>query len=140
MEKVRDILRSRGINPSYQRMRIFEYLQGNKSHPTVDMIYDALISDIPTLSKTTIYNTLKLFAEKGIVSLLIIDQVELRVDPNIAPHAHLLCVKCGRIYDIELSDEYFKDIRDVGNKEGHLINEVWVSLRGVCKNCAEDRS
>ena len=58
--KVEDIgayLKSHEIKPSFQRMRIFEYLITHRNHPTVEMIYKSLVKEIPTLSKTTVYNT-----------------------------------------------------------------------------------
>lgn len=140
MEKLREILRNRGINPSYQRIKIFEYLRDNKLHPTVDMIYERLSPEIPTLSKTTIYNTLKLFAEKGMVSLLVIDQAELRVDPNIVPHAHFICSHCGKIYDIDIDESSLKEIEGRASYEGHRIESIQVALRGICKNCMSKAS
>jgi len=55
-------LKNHDIKPSYQRMKIFQYLLDNHVHPTVDTIYKALCPEIPTLSKTTVYNTLNLFS------------------------------------------------------------------------------
>ena len=52
-----------GIHPSVQRIAIMDYLIKHRTHPTVDEVYTALSDEIPTLSKTTVYNTLKLFAE-----------------------------------------------------------------------------
>ena len=56
-------LKKHDIKPSYQRMKIFQYLLDNHNHPTVDTIYKALCTEIPTLSKTTVYNTLNLFIQ-----------------------------------------------------------------------------
>ena len=61
-------LKDHDIKPSYQRMKIFQYLLDNHVHPTVDTIYKALCPEIPTLSKTTVYNTLNLFVEKKVGS------------------------------------------------------------------------
>ena len=54
------LLKEKDISPSIQRIRVLEYLQNSKNHPTVDNIYNDLIKEIPTLSKTTVYNILKL--------------------------------------------------------------------------------
>jgi Fur family transcriptional regulator, peroxide stress response regulator len=54
-------LKNKNIRPSIQRIKIFEYLIKNLCHPTVDQIFKDLQSEIPTISKTTIYNTLDLF-------------------------------------------------------------------------------
>ena len=54
-----------GISPSITRIKIYEYLYGNKNHPTVNDVYISLSEEIPTLSKTTVYNTLKMFVNAG---------------------------------------------------------------------------
>ena len=58
-------LKKRKIHPSYQRLRILDYLYKNQYHPTAEQIFKDLQREIPTLSKTTIYNTLNLFLENG---------------------------------------------------------------------------
>ena len=62
------------IKPSPQRMAIMTYLLEHKTHPTIEEIYKSLSPDMPTLSKTTIYNTLKLFVENGAASMLTINE------------------------------------------------------------------
>ena len=58
------------IKPSMQRIAIMEYLMEHRTHPSADEIYTALSPSMPTLSKTTVYNTLKLFAEQGAALIL----------------------------------------------------------------------
>ena len=52
--EVAESLKLRGVKPSYQRMKIYEFLLNNRIHPTVDEIFKTLTPEIPTLSKTTI--------------------------------------------------------------------------------------
>ena len=59
----KQILEGAGVRPSVQRLAVMDYLATHKTHPTVDEIYSSLAPSIPTLSKTTVYNTLKLFVE-----------------------------------------------------------------------------
>ena len=66
-------LQSYDIRPSVQRLAIMQYLLTHRTHPTIDEIYRELSSTIPTLSRTTVYNTLKLFVKKGASQLLTID-------------------------------------------------------------------
>ena len=132
MEEIRKFLESKGVHPSYHRIKILEYLMKNKSHPTVEIIYKDLHKEIPTLSKTTIYNTLNLFAEKGIVTVLTIDEREARYDLETETHAHFKCKKCGKVFDIWLS----KDITNKLATEGHLVEEIHLYLKGVCKECS----
>ena len=131
VKELNDYLTKRGIRPSFHRIKILEYLFMNKTHPTVDDIYKALINEIPTLSRTTIYNTLSLFVEKGIVSQLIIDEGEARYDLREKPHAHFRCIKCGRIFDIDFDCALFKEKFIGGNK----IIETQVNIIGICKDC-----
>ena len=58
-----EILENKGIRPSVQRVRIFKFLMQSKQHPTVEMIFNALLPEMPSLSRTTVYNTVELFKE-----------------------------------------------------------------------------
>lgn len=121
------------IKPSVQRMAIMEYLLKNHNHPTVEDIYTALSPFIPTLSKTTVYNTLKIFSEQGAVKILTIDERNACFDIETFPHIHFLCKKCGKIYNYprELSE------RDLGilSDEGHKVTESHYYYKGICKAC-----
>lgn len=135
MKKLKEILESAGIKPTYERLRILKYLEDNINHPTVNMIYDKIVKEIPTISKTTVYNSLDLFAEKGLVLPLIITGTEVRYDRNAKPHHHFLCEKCGRIYDINIECPYFKK----GYVDGHKITELHGYFKGICKECLKNR-
>jgi len=125
-------LQKKGIPSSYHRLKILEYLVKHRTHPTADMIYKSLSKKIPTLSKTTIYTTLKLFRDKGIVKELSISENETRYEINSIPHAHLKCIKCGKIYDIKTKLLLLKNESVI---EGHQIEECHLYFKGVCKNC-----
>ena len=79
------------IKPSVQRTAVMDYLLKNRTHPTIDEIYSALSPSMPTLSKTTVYNTLNLFLEKGAVQQLVIDEKNARYDIDMSLHAHFIC-------------------------------------------------
>ncbi|WP_291259596.1 Fur family transcriptional regulator [Fusobacterium sp.] len=132
IENVGEYLKNSGIKPSYQRIRIFQYLVENRNHPTVDMIYKALCAEIPTLSKTTVYNTLNLFIEKKIVNVIVIEENETRYDSVMDVHGHFKCEKCGKIFDIDIDNEHLKDnrLKEFEIKEQHYY------FKGICKDCA----
>ena len=98
-------LTEHGIKPSPQRMAVMEYLIANPVHPTVEAIHAALVGRMPTLSKTTVYNTLKLFVESGAAQVLTINEKMTNFDADVEPHAHFLCAECGEIYDIAENEE-----------------------------------
>ena len=126
-------LSEHGIKPSYQRMQIMDYLLDNKIHPTVDIIYQELVKTLPTLSKTTVYNTLNLFAEKNVVQVINIENNEVRYDGDISFHGHFKCEKCGNIYDFKVNNDNlnFEQIENFEIKQTHIY------LKGVCEKCNE---
>jgi Fe2+ or Zn2+ uptake regulation protein len=130
-DALRDRLMAKGIKPTYQRTAILGFLQNNRTHPTIKSLHDHLIKTIPTLSKTTLYSTLELFAGKGLVAPLTIDRSEVRYDGLASSHHHLLCERCGRIIDIEVSCPTSRR----GEIEGHRIKEVHGYFKGICKDC-----
>ncbi len=127
-------LLANGIKPSYHRVMTLRYLWNNSMHPTVDSIYSYLSKKIPTLSKTTIYNTVSLFVKKGILSAISVNGNELRNDFNTDMNIHLRCIKCEDIYDIKIKN----DIMFLNNKkiDGHQILECQIYLKGICKKCS----
>ena len=134
IENIGEYLKAHEIKPSYQRIKIFQYLVENKNHPTVDMIYKALCTEIPTLSKTTVYNTLNLFIEKKIVNVIVIEENETRYDSVMAVHGHFKCEKCGRIFDVNINKGAIEEkaLKDFKIKEQHYY------FKGICKDCANN--
>lgn len=92
-------LLQKGIKPSLIRLKVYEYLVNHKTHPTADEIYNSLLLEIPTLSKTSVYNTLSLFVEKGLVQIITIEENIVRFDADTSVHGHFQCKSCGKIYD-----------------------------------------
>ena len=121
------------VKPSVQRMAIMDYMMTHFTHPSVDEIYNALSPKFPTLSRTTVYNTLKLFVEHGAVRMLTIDEHNACYDGDTSLHAHFLCKKCGKIYDMPLQN---KEEELMGTMiDGNEITEVHQYFKGVCKKC-----
>jgi len=136
--KVDDIgayLKSHEIKPSFQRMKIFEYLITHRNHPTVEMIYKALVKEIPTLSKTTVYNTLNLFVDKKIAIVIVIEENETRYDADMEIHGHFKCEECSSVYDIDIEVEKI-DIKSLDNFQ---INEHHLYFKGICNKCLEKK-
>ncbi|HEC79474.1 MAG TPA: transcriptional repressor [candidate division WOR-3 bacterium] len=138
MEKLKSRLEEKGLKPTYPRLKVIEYLSDNiNSHPTVEMIYEALKGEIPTISITTIYNTLNAFLENKLVAAETITGTEIRYDIVTTPHHHFLCKICGRIIDIEISCPIFGDGKKMIN--GHKIEEVHGYFKGICKDCLRNK-
>ena len=130
-------LLSCGVKPSVQRIAVMRYLMEHRTHPTADEIYVALSPSMPTLSKTTVYNTLKLLAAHRAVLLLDLDGRNARFDGDVSPHAHFLCRGCGKVFDMPLS------VSAEGlqvEREGFEIDEVQVYYKGYSKMCSSRKN
>lgn len=130
-----EYLLSYHIKPSVQRIAIMDYLLNHKAHPCIDEIHTALCKEIPTLSKTTVYNTLKLFVEHGAAKMLTIDEKNACFDGDVHPHAHFQCKVCNKIYDVEIPQNLSE--AEPFRKEGFIVEEVHQYYKGVCPECAE---
>jgi Fe2+/Zn2+ uptake regulation proteins len=125
-------LRQFSIKPSVQRSAVMNFLLKNRIHPTIDEIYTALSPTMPTLSKTTVYNTLDLFVEKGAVRALAIDEKNSRYDVDISAHAHFMCRSCGKVHDIfNVNPGFFQKPQS----DLFTIDAVEISYTGVCNSC-----
>ena len=120
-----------GIKPSIQRIQIFNFLYYSKNHPTVESIYNALSPTIPTLSKTTIYNTLKLFHKQGLTNVVQIENNEARYDADISTHGHFKCISCDKLIDFEIPD----NLKLGSVIEDNEVTEYHYYLKGICKDC-----
>jgi len=129
LEEVREYLAQHDIRMSFYRLKIFEYLINERTHPTADEIYEVIKKEIPAVSQATVYNTLKLFLEKKIVQLVNVEKNEARYDATLSWHGHLKCLACGRVFDIHI--ESLK----LGSLEGFEIYEKHLNLRGLCPEC-----
>jgi Fur family peroxide stress response transcriptional regulator len=96
MEKYRDS----GLKLTPQRLAILEYLDGNKEHPSAEDVYKAVSKKFPTMSLATVYNTLMILKQRGLVRELTMDPLRMRFDPQPARHHHLICMDCRKIIDI----------------------------------------
>jgi Fur family iron response transcriptional regulator len=100
-EELSELLRSRGVTPTHQRMEIAQVLFEKRWHPSADQIMAAVNVRYAETSKATVYNTLKLFLEKGLVRELIVDPSKVFYDSNISEHHHFYDIESGEITDIE---------------------------------------
>lgn len=128
-----DQLKSKGIRPSYQRIKVLEYMNRNGGHPTVEEIYSALAPVIPSLSKVTIYNTLHTFVEAGLVRVVEIDDAQMRYDITLEDHGHFFCVACGTIYNFPVRIEPVS-LEELDQFE---ITQKNVYFKGLCPKCVQ---
>jgi len=133
IEYLKQYLISHEIKSSTIRLNALDYLLKNRIHPTADDIYEAVAKNIPTLSKTSIYNTIDLFLEKGIIQALDTGEKEHRFDIEVSTHGHFLCRNCNKIFDFNIDSIKY----DQSKLDDFLIEERKVLFKGICKNCQD---
>ncbi|MCX5849152.1 MAG: transcriptional repressor [Deltaproteobacteria bacterium] len=116
-----------------QREAILAFLDGNKTHPSVGEIYDAVSKQLTTISLATVYNTLLLLKKQGLIrELPAAGRLGTRFDPDVTPHDHLICSECGTVVDIKLSGNV--EVPEE-RRQGFDINEMSVNIYGLCLLC-----
>jgi len=126
-----------GLPLTSQRRALLEVLSGRDDHPTVDQIYGELAETIPEVSRTTVYRSLEVLANLGLLHRVEHPGSAVRFDPNREPHHHFLCSVCGSLTDLE------KDaLGGTANLayQGQIelqVEEISVLVRGRCHGCAE---
>ncbi len=111
-----------------------DYLLTHRTHPTVEDVYQGVVKSVPTLSRTTVYNTLRLLSEHRVAQMITIDDHHVCYDGDIRPHVHFFCRRCGKVFD--LMDEHAPAIPTSIVLDGHLIDEAQLYYKGTCRKCA----
>ncbi|PID81211.1 MAG: transcriptional repressor [Clostridiales bacterium] len=111
-------------------MQVLEYLMNDDTHPTADVIFTNIHAKSPLISKATVYNTLNLFVEKGLISTMMSDKLEVRYDIVSSAHGHFVCKSCGKVYNFDYNQE-----NHYSGLEGFDIENEEIVLKGICKNC-----
>ena len=128
--------REKGFRITPQRLAIFEYLQGNTTHPTVEDIYREIKKRYPAISLATVYNTIQALKDRGEVMELTIDPDRKHYDPDTTPHHHVICTECNRIGDVFVDySPHLKLPEDV--LEGFVVMDNQVNFYGICKDCQD---
>jgi Fur family peroxide stress response transcriptional regulator len=129
------LLQDHGLRPSPQRVAVADYLASHKTHPTAETVYTALSPRYPTLSRTTVYQTLQTLCDIGAAQKITIEDGEMRFDADTSDHGHFKCVKCDRVFD------FFYPAGTAFPKPGRgfLVERSQLYSRGLCPDCAAKR-
>jgi len=100
MTKALQILREHGVQPTPQRLAVLEFIQKSQTHPSADDVYSSVRRTCPTVSRATVYNTLNLLAEKGVIKTQLLRERGLVFDAHVHRHHHFIDEETGQIHDV----------------------------------------
>ena len=124
---VADTLAHHGIQPSAQRVAVGHFVLSTSSHPSADRVWVAVKETFPMISRATVYNTLNLFVEKGLLRELHLSPGSVVFDPNLEPHHHLLDEDTGEIHDVPWNRV---DVRPLARVDGFEVHDYQVVMKG----------
>lgn len=127
MKDAISILRQCDIQPTPQRIAVVEYVLKSKTHPSADDVFSNARKKCPTVSRATVYNTLNLLVEKGLLGMQTIREGAVVFDPNLEKHHHFIDNDTGNIYDIPWDQFQVKGKEKLKDFE---ITEFQVIMRG----------
>lgn len=126
-EKSVEKLIRKGIQPSAQRAAVADYVLFTDEHPSIDQAWKRVKEKFPIISRATVYNTINLFVEKGLLKELALTEGKSVYDPRIDRHHHFIDEQTGRIYDLPWES---MEISKMKLPAAYKIREYQVVLRG----------
>jgi Fur family transcriptional regulator, stress-responsive regulator len=133
-DELTDLFRANGRKVTAQRQCVFRALQGNETHPCAEAVYDAVRTEMETISLKTVYQTLYELAELGEIAALDLGTGMVRFDPNVdEAHHHLVCRSCGKVRDLHV--DFAGLAVPAGAAQGYDVRSAEVVFRGLCQDC-----
>ena len=124
------MLRDHGINPSAQRVAVARYLLHTDDHPSADEVWSRVRKRFPHVSRATVYNTLHLFVEKGLIRQFALTEGRVVFDPKTEDHHHFIDEDTGKIHDVPWEAV---EIPTEPSLDGFEVREYQVVMRGKRK-------
>jgi Fe2+ or Zn2+ uptake regulation protein len=135
-ENFRALCEEKGLSVTHQRHVIYEALMRRDDHPSPEAVYETVKEQIPSISLATVYKSIHTFVEHGLVREVSLHRGSARVETNMTPHHHLVCLQCKAIVD--LPDEAFEPVRlKARAPKGFRIDRYSVEVIGLCARCAK---
>jgi len=135
VEEVEVLLRARGLSLTPQRRAIVRCLSERGGHWTVAAVLERVTGEFPLASRATVYSTVALLRDLGVIAALPALAGELRFDADPDPHQHFVCLRCGQIEDLPAG--WFPIALPAEAKPTFQVQRFRVVAEGVCSNCTQ---
>ena len=135
MRSFADTCREKGLKATHQRMEVFRELVSSEAHPDAEAVYQKVRLRVPAISRDTVYRTLSMLEDHGLIRKAEALSGSTRFDANTDRHHHFICTVCGAIKDF--SSQALNDLPIPKSvKSFGVIESAQVQVRGVCADCA----
>jgi Fur family peroxide stress response transcriptional regulator len=139
LERLKATAREAGVKLTHQRLEIFREIASNLEHPDAEAVFRAVQQRVPTVSLDTVYRTLWMLHDLGLVTTLGLRRESLRFDANLEQHHHYICVRCGLVRDFESADLNALRVPDAVTELGSVV-DAHVEVRGLCAKCMSEHA
>ena len=134
-QELTDTLRARGQRVTSQRLVIHRVLHEFGTHATAEDVLAAVADRLPGVSLPTVYATLDLLEEIGVVQRVAVPGGPALFDPRTTPHHHFVCRECGRAQDVDAEVELAPVLRAAADR-GLQARHAQVVITGLCATCS----
>jgi Fur family peroxide stress response transcriptional regulator len=135
MAHFEEVCRGAGVKITHQRMEIFRHVAQSGRHPDAQSVFRGVRERVPTISLDTVYRTLWLFTDLGLITTLGPPRERARFDANLSRHHHFVCRRCGLISDF-YSDSFDELPLPEAVTAIGLVETTHVEAKGVCRACS----
>ncbi len=139
LQRFEHLCRQRGLKLTHQRAMIFREVAGSEEHPDAETVYRCVHRHIPAVSLDTVYRTLRVLEEHGLLRKAEVHAGRARYDANMDRHHHFVCIHCGLVRDI-YSDAMDRIPVPPSAKAIGRVVSYDVFLRGICQRCARKKT
>jgi len=136
IDRFKQTCRDAGVKLTRQRLEIFRELALTEDHPDAEAIYRRVRTKLPQVSLDTVYRTLWMLNDLGLIDTLGQAHDRTRFDANLNHHHHFACVRCGLIRDFYCDDLDRLNVRDAIRDVGEA-SSMHLEVRGLCHECAQ---
>lgn len=127
MSEIKEKLIGVGLSPTQQRMIIGKYVLVDAGHFTADAVLDLLKADNHNVSRATVYNTLAVFVERGLLHEVVIDHGKVIYDANTEPHYYVVDSETGEIKDVSVDDVTLENLPQMIN--GKPVEDIHIVFK-----------
>ena len=138
LEAFREKCRRNNVSLTPQRVAIYSILTESYNHPAAEEIFDRVKETFPDISIDTVYRTLGIFSQMGIIDVVEGYGEAKRYDTDVLPHHHFRCKRCNAIVDFQ-EKSYDKLKAPAVIRRKYRVESIKVVVEGLCDKCARER-